>query len=137
MKHLTRVLSVVTLASLVLLTAMPASATTRGKNGRIAFRRYLNADHTRGAIFTVKPDGSGERQLQRPRRDVVYTEPDWSPNGRWIVYAAWPENDSDASRLLKIRSTGRHRTRLSQTCHRQLCLRRVPGLVSRRAAHRV
>ncbi len=116
MKRLANVLSVVMLAPLVLLAAMPASATTPGKNGRIAFRRYLNDEHTRGAIFTVNPDGSGERQIPRAARNVVYTEPDWSPNGRWIVYNSWPENDEDASRILKIRANGRHLTRLSQSC---------------------
>lgn len=116
MRRFTGILSVVTLTSLVLLAAAPTSATTSGKNGRIAFRRYLNDDHTRGAIFTVNPDGSGEQQLPRPRGDVVYTEPDWSPDGRWIVYTAWPENNSDVSRILKIRANGRHRTRLSRTC---------------------
>jgi hypothetical protein len=116
MKRLANVLSVVMVAPLVLLAAMPASATTPGRNGRIAFRRYLNDEHTRAAIFTVNPDGSGERQIQHPRRDIALTEPDWSPNGRWIVYNAWPENDEDASRILKIRANGRHLTRLSQTC---------------------
>jgi hypothetical protein len=116
MKRLAKVLSIVPLASLVLLALMPASATTPGKNGRIAFRRYLNDEHTRAAIFTVNPDGSGERQMQHPRRDIAFTEPDWSPDGRWIVYAAWPENNSDFSRILKIRANGRHRTPLSQTC---------------------
>jgi TolB protein len=64
----------------------------------------------------VNPDGSGERQMQHPRRDIAFTEPDWSPNGRWIVYNAWPRNNDDASRILKIRANGRDRTRLSQTC---------------------
>lgn len=116
MRRLGGTLSVIILGSLVLTAAIPASATTGGKNGRIAFRRYLNDDQTRGAIFTVNPDGTGERQIPRPGRNVVYTEPDWSPNGRWIVYDAWPKNNSDASRILKIRANGHDLTRLSQTC---------------------
>ncbi len=36
-----------------LATATPASATTPGKNGRIAFKGYLDADNLTGAIFTV------------------------------------------------------------------------------------
>jgi TolB protein len=116
MRRLGRILWMVALASLVLMAAIPASATTHGRNGRIAFRRYLNDRHTRGAIFTINPDGSGERPLQHPGNNIVFTEPDWSPNGRWIVYNAWPRNNDDASRILKIRANGRHRTRLSQTC---------------------
>lgn len=115
MKRFTRILSVVILA-VVVLAAGTASATTRGKNGRIAFRRYLNDDHTYGAIFSVNPDGSRGRQMTHPGRNVVDTEPDWSPDGRWIVYMAAPENNLDASRILKIRANGRHRTPLSQTC---------------------
>ena len=115
MKRFTSILSIVILAVVVLAPAA-AFATTPGKNGRIAFRRYLNDDHTYGAIFSVNPDGSRGRQVTHPGRDVVDTEPDWSPEGRWIVYAAWPENNSDASRILKIRANGHHRTPLSQTC---------------------
>lgn len=116
MKRFMTIGSIVVLASSVLLMSELASATTSGKNGRIAFRRYLNDDHTRGAIFTVNPDGSGEHRLTHPGRNVVDTEPDWSPDGRWIVYTTWPENNSDASSILKIRANGHHRTQLSQTC---------------------
>ena len=43
-----------------------ALATTTGQNGEIAFRRYLGPDRSKGAIFTIAPDGSGERQLTSP-----------------------------------------------------------------------
>jgi TolB protein len=46
--------------------AQPASATAPGRNGRIAFKRYLGPDRTSGAIFTVAPGGFGERQLTTP-----------------------------------------------------------------------
>jgi TolB protein len=116
MRRTLAILSVAAVASLVLLAAVPISATTRGRNGRIAFRRYLNDDHTYGAIFSVNPDGSGKRLMTPPRRNVVFSEPDWSPDGRWIVYSAFPENNQDESRILKIRANGSHRTQLNQTC---------------------
>jgi TolB protein len=106
-------------AILMLLTGVlgQAQATVRGKNGRIAFRRYLNKAETRGAIFTIKPDGTGERQITHPRRGFVTDEPDWSPNGRWIVYHHEAEGEFP-SRLFKIRPDGSNRKHLSGTCER-------------------
>src|SRR4051812_37097967 len=43
-----------------------ASATVDGRNGRIAFREYLNNAHTHGAIFSINPDGGGLRQVTHP-----------------------------------------------------------------------
>ncbi|MGW4941779.1 TolB family protein [Actinoplanes sp. NPDC004185] len=80
------------LSALVLLVAgltvpaAPAQATFPGDNGRIAFRRFLNEDRTWGAVFTVRPDGSGERQVTRPPRGYVDRNPDVSPDGRWIAF---------------------------------------------------
>jgi len=99
-----------------LTSASAAYATFSGENGRIAFRRYLNEDHTRGAIFTVKPDGSGILQVTHPGPNQVATEPDWSPNGRWIVYTVYPENDEDRSRIFKIRPNGSDRRSLASAC---------------------
>ena len=49
------------------------------------FRRWLNNSHTRGEIFTIKSDGSGLFQVtQTP--GAASTEPDPSPDGRWIDY---------------------------------------------------
>jgi TolB protein len=101
--------------------ASPADATARGHNGRIAFRVYFNADHTAGAIFTINPDGTGRRQVTHPRRSVLTTEPDWSPNGRWLVYTAYPGGSEDSSRILKIHPNGEDRTKLASSCTRS-CL---------------
>lgn len=102
--------------SSVLLAGAPAQATAHGKNGRIAFRRYYNAGHTRGDIFTVRPDGSSERQVTHSRRTRLATEPDWSPSGRWIEYQVARRGDLDRSRLYKIRPDGTRRTFLDQSC---------------------
>ena len=53
--------------------------------GRIAFRRWLDDAKTRGAIFTVRTDGTGERQLTNPDEGAD-DYPDWSPDGRMIAY---------------------------------------------------
>jgi len=98
------------------MAAMPADATSHGRNGRVAYRQYFNADHTSGAIFTIHRDGAGRRQVTHPRRTSLTTEPDWAPNGRWLVYTVYPDGDEDRSRIVKVRPNGSHRTRLSISC---------------------
>jgi len=44
------------------------------------------------------------------------TEPDWSPNGRWISYDIFPHGDGDRSRIFKIRPNGSHRTNIDTSC---------------------
>lgn len=66
--------------------AAPASATFHAKNGRIAFRRFLNEDRTWGAVFTIRPDGNGERQITDPPEGFVDRNPDVSPDGRRVTF---------------------------------------------------
>jgi TolB protein len=102
--------------ALSVVPSTPALATAHGHNGRIAYREYSNDAHTRGAVFTVNPDGTGTRQVTHPRRSRLTTEPDWSPGGRWIVYTVYPLGDEDRSRIFKIRPGGSHRTSLASSC---------------------
>jgi Tol biopolymer transport system component len=65
----------------VFLTAVPAHATFPGRNGRIAY----TLDKGSGAqIYTINPDGTGRRQLTHVNGSAV--DPDWSPDGRKIVF---------------------------------------------------
>jgi TolB protein len=93
----------------------PASAAA--SNGRIVFRRYLNDSHTIGAIYTIKPDGTGLFRVTHAPRNAVSTEPDPSPDGRWIDYMVeWPNNPAARSKIFKIRPNGSDRTNLSASC---------------------
>ena len=40
-----------------------ALATTPGSNGQIAFRRWLNDETSRSALYTMNPDGTGVRRI--------------------------------------------------------------------------
>jgi TolB protein len=84
-------------------------------NGKIVFRRWLNDAHTRGEIFTINSTGSGLFQVTHTP-GAASTEPDPSPNGRWIDYMVIRNGDLGSGRLFKIRPNGSDRTSLSNSC---------------------
>jgi Tol biopolymer transport system component len=75
--------------AVVTVLALPAggSATVPGPNGLIVFR----SDESQGAqIFTIGPDGSGQRQLTNLAGDAFL--PHWSPESNRIVFEFDPAN---------------------------------------------
>ena len=70
--------------------AKAAEATAELPQGRIAFRRWSDYDQTRGAIFTVRTDGTGEQQVTDPDPGWSDDVPAWSPDGRLIAYQHCP-----------------------------------------------
>jgi Tol biopolymer transport system component len=103
--------------ALVAPAAAATSAASNGtaSNGKIVFRRWLNGSHTRGEIFTIKPDGSALFQVTHTP-GAASTEPDPSPDGRWIDYMVIRNGDLGSGRLFKIRPDGSDRTSLSNSC---------------------
>jgi Tol biopolymer transport system component len=65
----------------LLLGVSSAHATFPGKNGRIAFQAQTDAGIQ---IFTVRPNGQGLQQITHLTGDAV--APDWSPDGRQIIF---------------------------------------------------
>jgi hypothetical protein len=69
-----------------LVNSEPAGATFPARNGRIAFRRFLNDEQSWGAVFTINADGTDEQQITFPPQGFVDRNPDVSPDGRRIAF---------------------------------------------------
>jgi TolB protein len=93
-------------------TAAKAAAGLPG--GRIAFRRYLDDAQTQGALFTVNPDGSDERQITHPAPGVVDDQPDWSHDGKRIAFEQCPGEDPCS--VWTMRADGTHARKLKVRC---------------------
>jgi hypothetical protein len=72
-------------AAAVILPAS-ASATFPAKNGRIAFKRFLDPARTTSGVFTIDANGKRERQLTDPGPGIQDQSPDWSPGGSRITF---------------------------------------------------
>jgi Tol biopolymer transport system component len=83
-----RLVGLAGLATLVAVLALPAggSATVPGPNGLIVFR----AGEPDGQIYTIGPDGTGQRQLTNLPGDTFL--PHWSPESNRIVFELDPDN---------------------------------------------
>ena len=66
------------------------------RNGQIVFRRYFDPDQTKGALFTMNPDGSHIRQITHPPKGWRDDSPVWSPMGQ--------RSPSTASRATRARA---------------------------------
>ncbi len=63
-----------------------------------------------GKMFTMRPDGTGIRRVIRPLRKGSESSPDWSPDGRHIVFASnrnYPDHRVDANEIYSVRTDGR------------------------------
>jgi Tol biopolymer transport system component len=56
------------------------------RNGQIVFRRWFDPDQTKGALFTMNPDGSHVRQITHPPKGWRDEGPAWSPDGKRVAF---------------------------------------------------
>src|SRR5262245_20903169 len=94
--------------------ASPAAA--RGRNGRNGFPRYFNQAHSWGAIFTINPGGSGERQITHPPRGVLDDDPDWAPHGSLISFQRCLRGGDGPCSIYTIRPDGLRQVRVTPAC---------------------
>jgi Tol biopolymer transport system component len=97
----------------LLVAPATAPATPPGKNGQIAFRRYLGPDRTKGAIFIANPDGTGERQLTSPPGKAGDDYPDVAPDGSFVAFERCGRLNCA---IYTVNSDGSGLRRVSRTC---------------------
>jgi Tol biopolymer transport system component len=73
----------------------------RTRNGQIVFRRWFDPDQTKGALFTMNPDGSHVRQITHPPKGWRDESPVWSPNGTKVAFER-QRIDESMSRIMLI-----------------------------------
>jgi TolB protein len=92
--------------------ALPATATAPGKDGQIAFKRYVDSTGSTSAIFVVGRNGGGARQVTYPAQDVRDDQPDWSPDGSKIVF----ERCDMRCEVWTVSANGADATRIGPDC---------------------
>jgi len=58
-------------------------------DGLVAFRRYLDLEGTKSAIFTMYPNGTHIRQITHPPKGFSDDFPAWSPDGTKVAFHRW------------------------------------------------
>jgi Tol biopolymer transport system component len=107
----------VLVVAVILGAAADARATFPGRNGRIAFVRGVHAanrrDWLRRDVYSVKPDGSGLRNLTRDRSSDQFS-PAWSADGRRITYVEADGTPTFGDELWTMRADGSRKRRLTR-----------------------
>src|SRR5215204_2953935 len=75
-------------------------------DGLIAFRRYLDLEGTKSAIFTMYPDGSHVRQITHPPKGWSDSYPAWSPDGTKVAFNRQATDESTSRIMVLNTKTG-------------------------------
>jgi Tol biopolymer transport system component len=110
MKRLSRLALLLAAAAVIgaVATWSDTGATTPGANGLIVYAKEVDGDHQ---LFTIRPDGTGERRIVAVKGSEA-TEPDWSPDGRKIVFQLDPD-DRRGCRVVVMNADGSGRVDLT------------------------
>ena len=91
----------------LILATVPAHGTTPGRNGRIVYARFPT-------LWVIDADGGGAHKLPWVRRTEA-SDPDWSPDGRRIVF----DRCAVKCEIWSIDAGGRSQRRLGPDCLRK------------------
>jgi dipeptidyl aminopeptidase/acylaminoacyl peptidase len=81
----------------------------RYTDGLIAFRRYLDLDLTKSAIFTMYPNGTHIRQITHPPKGFSDDFPAWSPDGTKVAFHRQAIDESTSRIMVLDTKTGDER----------------------------
>jgi Tol biopolymer transport system component len=74
---------------------------------RIVFRTEPNGDDGPGGnVYTVRPDGSGLKQLTHVSQDAQVLSSSFSPDGKWIAFGKTGTGDEPDVFVMKADGTG-------------------------------
>ena len=96
------------------------TSAARAHHGQIVFRRYFDADQSKGALFVTNPDGSHVRQITHPPQGWRDNVPAWSPDGQRLTFERFKADDSTSRVMVVNPDTGR--TRAVVPCTSDRCV---------------
>src|SRR5215211_3007896 len=79
---------------------------TASTDGLIAFRRYLDLEGTKSAIFTMYPNGTHLRQITHPPKGWSDGSPAWSPDGTKVAFHRQATDESTSQIMVLNTKTG-------------------------------
>jgi TolB protein len=88
-----------------------------GPVSTIAFRRFFDANQHTGAIFTMRTDGTGERQVSHPGKGSVDSfdgPPAFTPDGATLVFDRTDANGNGSLWRVGVDGTGERRLKTIQ-----------------------
>ena len=87
-------------------TTRAPSAGTASTDGQIVFRRYLDLEGTKSAIFTMYPNGSHVRQITHPPEGWGDDFPAFSPDGTKVAFHRQAIDESTSRIMVLNTKTG-------------------------------